>query len=250
MIKEYNFKDYSYYYDLLYSDKDYSKEVKYILNLLKKNSLIKGDILEFGSGTGTHANLISKYGYNVHGIELSKHMVKNSKTNDRFTCQQGDIAYVNMKRTYDAVLALFHVMSYQISFKQINLVFKNASKHLNKGGLFIFDFWFAPAVRLQKPTIRVKRIKNKLIKITRIAEPQIYLKDKKVDVNYTFFIQDLSDKSIKTFDEKHSLRYFDLYEIKKFSLKHNLEVINFEEFLTKSNLSKKSWSACAILKKI
>jgi hypothetical protein len=46
------FKAYSRYYDLLYSDKDYESEVKYILHLLKRNGVTKGNILELGSGTG------------------------------------------------------------------------------------------------------------------------------------------------------------------------------------------------------
>jgi SAM-dependent methyltransferase len=250
MVNEPNFKDYSYYYDLINSDKDYLKETKYILDIFKKNGLNKGDILEFGCGTGMHANLISKFGFNVHGVELSEHMVKNSKTNSRFTCEQGDIALVNMKRKYNAVIALFHVINYQVKNKQLNLVFKNASKHLEKDGLFIFDFWFGPAVRAQKPSIRVKRFEDKIFKITRIAEPKIHTNTNKVDVNYSFFIENLFDKSIKSFEEKHTLRYFDLLEIEKISSKYNFKIIKFEEFLKKSTLSDKTWSACAIMKRI
>ena len=41
-----------------------------------------------------------------------------------------------MNKTYDVVLSLFHVMSYQITNKQLKDVFSNAAIHLNKNGLF------------------------------------------------------------------------------------------------------------------
>ena len=51
------FKAYSRYYNLLYSDKDYESESKYIMYLLKRNGVTQGNILEFGSGTGKHGRL-------------------------------------------------------------------------------------------------------------------------------------------------------------------------------------------------
>ena len=70
------FVDYSRYYDLLYQDKDYVGESKYIVNLLKRHGIVKGSLLEFGSGTGKHGRLIANEGFQVHGIERSAEMVK------------------------------------------------------------------------------------------------------------------------------------------------------------------------------
>ena len=96
-------------------------------------------------------------------------MVLKAKNVTGFTCQQGNITNVKMNKTYDVVLSLFHVMSYQITNKQLKDVFENAAAHLNKDGLFIFDFWYSPAVYAQKPSVRVKRAANEKIEITRIA---------------------------------------------------------------------------------
>ena len=52
------FNAYSKYYDLLYLDKDYIGEAKYVEKQLKNNGINKGDILEFGSGTGKHGRLL------------------------------------------------------------------------------------------------------------------------------------------------------------------------------------------------
>ena len=121
------FNAYSRYYDLLYRDKNYAGETAYISNLLSRHSIAKGDLLEFGSGTGKHGGLLAAQGYTVHGIERSADMVGAAEIAPGFTCQQGDIAHTRMGRQYDAVLSLFHVMSYQTSNEQLRSVFANAA---------------------------------------------------------------------------------------------------------------------------
>ena len=106
------FNAYSRYYNLLYKEKDYKAEVQYIVSILKSNDIAFSKILEFGSGTGKHGRLLAKEGYNITGIELSDNMVKQAYETDGFTCQQGDISTVCIERSFDIVLALFHVMSY------------------------------------------------------------------------------------------------------------------------------------------
>ena len=73
------FEKYSDYYDLIYKEKDYNAEAKYVHGLINRNGKNCKNILEFGSGTGKHANVLAKLGYRIHGIELSKHMVSKAK---------------------------------------------------------------------------------------------------------------------------------------------------------------------------
>ena len=118
------FDYYGDYYDLIYKDKNYLKETKYLSQLLKNFHQKKHlDILEFGSGTGKHGNLFAKLGHKVHGIELSQKMVSRSNINNGFTCQQGDITKIKLGRSFDAIMSLFHVVNYQITNKQINSFF-------------------------------------------------------------------------------------------------------------------------------
>ena len=67
---------YSQYYDLLYSDKDYSAEVDYINSLIQANNKNVNTLLDMGCGTGKHAELFCNKGYIVHGIDLSEDMLK------------------------------------------------------------------------------------------------------------------------------------------------------------------------------
>lgn len=244
------FSAYSRYYDLLYRDKDYIGEVDYVQKLLVRNGITKGDLLEFGSGTGRHGRLLAERGYTLLGIELSPDMVAKADQTDGFKCQQGDICSIHLDQTYDAVLSLFHVVSYMTSNANVNAVLARASEHLKHGGLFIFDVWYSPAVYEQRPVVRVKRMLDDLVEITRIAEPVLYPNENRVDVNYTIYARDLLSGEIQSLSETHPMRHFCLPEIDLLAKLNGFERISAEEFLTGKPLGGDTWGACITLKKI
>lgn len=249
-MKKQLFNAYGRYYDLLYRDKDYAGEAVYINSILTRNGFAKGDLLEFGSGTGKHGRLLAGQGYVVHGIERSEEMVAIAEPAIGFTCQVGDISLIKMGRRYDAVLSLFHVISYQTSNEQLRAVFANAALHLNPGGVFVFDFWYSPAVYAQRPSVRVKRMQDDLIEITRIAEPDIYPNENRVDVNYSIFAQNLKTGQIQTLKETHPMRHFSLPEIDILAGIYGFERVRAEEFLTGNEPDEATWGVCVILKKV
>jgi len=66
------FQHYARYYDLLYKDKDYSAEAKYILSLVQQYQSAAGSILELGCGTGTNSIWLARQGFAVTAIDLSE----------------------------------------------------------------------------------------------------------------------------------------------------------------------------------
>lgn len=244
------FNEYSQYYDLLYLDKDYENEANYIINTLARLGIESGDLLEYGSGTGKHGRLISKDKFTVHGIERSVEMVTQTIQNERFTCQQGDICSVQLDRKFDAVISLFHVISYMISNESISAVFDQASFHLKPGGIFLFDVWYTPAVYHQYPQVKIKKAKNDTIGITRIAEPVVYPNENIVDVNFTFFIENFLTGVTKTLYELHRMRHYSIPELKLLANSHQFECILTEEFLTAAPPGINTWGVCLGFKKI
>jgi SAM-dependent methyltransferase len=243
------FDAYSRYYDILYQDKNYLAEVVYIRSLLARHGVIAGDLLELGSGTGKHAQLLVKYGYIVDGIERSAEMIARIPVMRGFSCQQGDIRSFHMEHSYDAVLSLFHVLSYQASNQDVLAVFTRAAEHLKPGGIFVFDFWYSPAVYTQKPMTRVKRMFDEQSEVTRIAEPHIFPNENRVDINYTIYAKERVSDSIQTFSELHSMRHFSLPEIDLFADAAGLKRVSAEEFLTGNEPSEMTWGVCVTLQK-
>lgn len=244
------FTTYSYYYDLLYQDKNYPEEANYIQQLLKSHNIqIGGTLLEFGSGTGKHGRLLAQAGYKIHGIERSSEMVARAKQTDYFTCEQGDISQIQLGKSFDAVLALFHVISYQVTNANIHSVFKRAAEHVKPGGLFIFDFWYSPAVYKQRPNVRIKRMADEKVEIIRVAEPDIYPNQNQVNVNYTIFAHDLASNTTQTLTEQHPMRHFSLPEIDLLAEQHHFQRVRTEEFLTGNQASEETWGVCVVLQR-
>lgn len=245
---------YSQYYDLLYSDKDYQSEVGYIDSLIKSNSQGAKSLLDMGCGTGKHAELFCEKGYVVHGIDLSEDMLKIAETRrigkeDRLSFSHSNISELNLTKKFDVVVSLFHVMSYQNSNKELAKAIEIAKKHLNDDGLFIFDFWYGPAVLRDLPTTRVKRLENENIKVTRLAEPVLYAQKNIVDVNYDVFIENKQTKEVVEKKELHKMRYFFDTELEIICDMVGFKIEKRYEWMSETNPDFNSWNVVWIVKK-
>ena len=250
------FDVYSAYYDLLYKDKDYACEAEYIMGLLAKQGVTEGDILELGSGTGKHAEQFTQKGFSVHGVDLSPSMVSEAEQRrpidlkKHLNFEVGDVRSVQVGKMFDVVISLFHVVSYQTTNEDIVAMFTTASKHLRQGGIFIFDFWYGPAVLNERPTVRVKRMSNELISVFRIAEPEMRPNENIVEVNYTVIVTDKNDSNLAEIEEKHSMRYLFLPELHEFLKNTQFEVIDSHAWNSEENLGFDSWIGVISAKKI
>lgn len=239
----------SRYYDLLYQEKDSTAEAAYVDQLLQRHGITGPALLEFGSGTGRHGCLLASRGYRVHGLERSASMVAASQQAEGFSCQQGDILATQLPHRFDAVLALFHVVSYQTTNPAVQAVFANAAHHLDPGGLFLFDVWYSPAVAVQRPEVRVKRLHTPDIAITRIAEPTLHPNANRVDVKYTVMAQDFTTGAFQTFEETHPMRHFSLPELDLLGEYAGFEPLISEEWLTGVQPSETTWGVCLVMRK-
>ena len=250
------FNEYAQYYDLLYKDKDYVNEANFVHKLLKENCGVnRFNLLELGCGTGKHAVEFVKLGYSIHGIDISKEMINeanrrkisNNLTNCNFdVC---DIRNFKINKNFDAIISLFHVISYVQNNDDLLILFKNISQHLKVSGIFIFDCWYGPGVLNDKPSVRVKRISNTNIEVVRIAEPLLHDKNNLVDVDYTIFIKDKLTNNIKSFHEKHVIRYFFVKELELMLELANLKIVNQMEWLTMNQNSINTFTSTFIVKK-
>ncbi len=250
------FGDYARYYDLLYQDKDYDGEAQFINGLIQKYAPNAKNLLELGCGTGIHAEKLAAAGYSVHGVDLSAEMLKCAEDRLRnlpknkakrlsFSC--GDIRqFRHGGGRFDAVISLFHVMSYQTQNSDLLAVFNTVRQHLKPKGIFIFDCWYGPAVLSDPPAVRVKRFEDEKIEITRIAEPEMYPNGNRVDVHYQVFIRNKSTGEMKMLEETHRIRYWFQPEIEQILALSGLSLINSQEWLSGNELDFNTWNGCFI----
>ncbi len=186
-------KEYAHVYDYLYQDKDYKKECDFLEDIFKKHNKKIDTILDLGCGTGSHAIILAERGYKVSGVERSKEMLayarrKIKNAGFKIALYKSSIQDLNLNKTFDAVISMFAVMSYQIGNYEVALACKKARQHLKQGGVFIFDAWNGFAVSADPPTYRVKEVINRDERIIRFTKPEFNLLHHTVDINFKVLI--------------------------------------------------------------
>jgi SAM-dependent methyltransferase len=242
------FETYAKYYDLLYREKDYAGEAAYVHKLIQRDFPGARSVLELGSGTGKHAVMLAERAYDVSGVDRSAEMVALARArglaleSSRVMFSQGDVRSVRLGRTFDVVVSLFHVMSYQTTNEDLAAAMATAATHLALGGGFIFDCWYGPAVLMQRPEVRVKRLDDDDLSVTRVAEPRLSLSDSTVDVGYTMFVCDKKTQAWSTFNETHRMRYLFMPEVRQLLGNAGLDLVRAEEWVTGREPDAGSWS--------
>lgn len=235
------FGPYAQFYDLLYQDKDYAAEAEFVGDLLARHAPGAQRLLELGSGTGRHAIELASNGFSLLGVERSAEMLEcaqeraaqaSSDIRDNIEFIQGDIRDIQLDQTFDAVIALFHVVSYQTSAEDLRATFATAQAHLKPGGIFLFDCWYGPTVLSEGTEVRVKRIEDDTIAVTRIAEPELKPAESCVDVHYTIFIENKADGQIRQVCETHHMRYLFTSEVHALFRSVKLKPLASGEWLT------------------
>jgi len=249
------FGAYSGYYDLLYRDKDYAAEARYVAELIATHAPGARTVLELGCGTGAHAAELAAAGYSVSGIDISQGMLDAAATRatslapeiaGRLTFSAGDVRTVRLGRKFDSVISLFHVMSYQATNADLAAAFATARDHLAPGGVFVFDCWYGPAVLSQKPAVAVKRLADAVISVLRIAEPVMHAAENIVDVNYTVHVTDRATGRTEALTETHRMRYLFTPEIETALVTAGMTLIESREWMSGREPGFESWSACFV----
>jgi SAM-dependent methyltransferase len=230
MKPERSFEFTSKYYDLLYQDKDYVKEVNFIENIFK-NAQQPKTILEIGCGTGNYSKILMERGYKITGVDISENMLSVAKQKCACNFIKGDIRDFVINSKFDACIAMFAVMGYVTKNFDIVRAMKNIRSHLQLNSLFIFDVWNGLAVLRNLPELRVKTVEDDKVRIVRIASPKLKSFDHICEVNYKLIVLNKDDNTFTEFDENHIVRFYFPQEIKQFLSQTGFEVLKICPFL-------------------
>lgn len=181
-------------------------------------------------------------------IEIAKKNAKEEGISLDFSV--ADIQEYEPRKTYDAVISLFHVMSYQNSNQDIMAAFQAARRALDQGGIFLFDVWYGPGVLSDKPAVRVKEIEDDHNKLVRVARPVMHDKENVVEVCYEVFVINKGTGVTKVIEEVHDMRYFFRPELEFYLGKSGFELIENIDCQTLSETSYSSWTSYFIARAI
>lgn len=208
------FGTYATYYDMLYQDKDYEAECDFVERILGQHAQgpVKS-ILDMGCGTGGHAIPLIRRGYRVTGVDRSQDMLDIARTKSEaagveLPLHTGDVRDLDLGQTFDAVIFMFAVMAYQTTNAGLNGALRSARRHLEPGGLVLFDTWYGPGVLADPPTDRIREMEDpdNGSRIVRITEPTHDRLAQTVEVRFhVLHLQ--GERLLEEVHESHVMRY-------------------------------------------
>jgi len=246
------FNSYGKYYDVIYADKDYEKECDFLEEIFQKYSKFKTrSLLDGGCGTGGHAIPLAKRGYEVTGIDLSEEMISIAKekasgdgANINFIVM--DLRKLHLNKKFDACISMFTVVGYIVENEDVEKTFRNIRKHLKPHSLFLFDFWYGPAVLHIRPSPRIKIAKKDNMQVIRFARPHLNNLHHLCKVNFSLIVTK-KKKIVAEVEETHILRYFFPREIQHFLEETNFKLLRLCPFLNlNTEPTENDWDVMAI----
>ena len=240
-----NFKEYAKYYDFFNSEKDYKKECSYIDSIIKRFNPRTKTILDIGCGTGLHDFELAYLDYEVTGIDISKEMIEIAKI-EAIKRNKNVAFYVDSDQGYiaphkfDSIISLFHVISYQVTDVKLSKLFEVANNNLISGGLFIFDYWYTPAVEFLKLENREKTVTVDGKSYTKSSYP----KTEATDIHRISITINSNEFS---FTEEHLMKSFIPEHFSKFT---DFKILENYAWLTTTAPSHTNWSAITVLQKL
>lgn len=252
-IKEFFERDVFYKsYDILYKDKDYTKETNLIWSLARENGIkVPRKILEIGCGTGNHTLQIAKKGVNLVAIDTDMMMTNVAKEKlksfDNVNIVNEEVEKLE-ENNFDIATAMFNVVTYISDLDRLESFFKSVFDNLRKGGIFIFDCWNGIAAINDPPKVKEGKTKNGKVSIDYKIVPKKDLFNQTVELKYDLNYKNgpISKKGTYKFNQT----LWTPKEIKSKLDKSGFDILSISPFMEpKKKATEESWKIMFVCKK-
>jgi SAM-dependent methyltransferase len=250
-MKAQAFAHYARTYELLYRDKDYAAEARLVDGWLRQARVPAETLLDVGCGTGRHVREFAQRGWVASGVDRSAEMIAIARASGGAgNFHTAGAAEFDLGCSFGVVVSLFHVASYMSGDEELLGMFRNVRRHLAGGGVFLFDFWHGPGVLADPPAVRVRRVEDECIHVTRIAEPKLNRGNRQVDVAYEVIVEDKITRQVERIHELHRLKYYTLGGLEALLAKADLRIEASRAGLEDRPLEGNSWYGALITRAV
>lgn len=204
------YKEFAKYYDKFYQNKDYQKEVNFLKKFINKTD----KIIDIGCGTGIHASLLEKDGYNIDGLDLNQEMLDIAKNRLSSNIYNQNILDININNKYNIIISMFAVINHLKDTIELEQALLNLKKILLPNGKIIID--------LHNP--KSSGTKTDSYDNMKRTMTWIYNKESKIEKSNIIFEIDN-----QIYNDSHIFRIFTIEEITKSCEKIDLKVSHIFE---------------------
>jgi SAM-dependent methyltransferase len=209
------FGDYASVYDLIYREKDYAAEARFVADLIVRfGARAPGvaRIVDLACGTGRHAVELARLGFSVEGSDISEAMLRIARK--RAMDARAAIAFHRrsfqtcglLGKRFDVALAMFGSLGYLTNDVELALALANVSRLLVPRGIFVFDVWNGAAVERDFAPQRVKRAAANGFAVERVSTTAIDASRQIATIRFEFVLR-ADDGTASSFEELHSVRF-------------------------------------------
>lgn len=129
------------YYDYVYLYVDYKRQANAFAQVIKKyRQNANNRLLDVCCGTGGHTGLLKHKGFDVTGVDASADMLLQArKNNPGISFVKADMKTFRLNERFGTILCFFNSILYNQNKAQLTRALQNFFKHLQPGGILIFD---------------------------------------------------------------------------------------------------------------
>lgn len=178
------------------------------------SSIPVGDVLDIGCGYGRHSRALAKQGFRVTGIDISKKTIEIAKSKSSEPLYLvADIRTFESDICFDAAYAHNSTMAYFTDETDFNSVLSNICGLLNKGGLFVFDYFYLTNMLKQETYKRNLHQTKKVddLSLDKYSKHEIDVKNQIHREKSTYVVSDETDSKI--FHTTETLKYYEPEQI-------------------------------------
>lgn len=207
-------------------------------------------ILDVGCGTGIHAFELCNRGYQVDGIDISKDMISVARSNGinrDILFQVMDMCIEHPMKVYDVVISMSHVIGYQLDNIKLRGFVDNINRSMKIGGIFMFNFYHAPALYNGTLQPREKSVTIGDVSILRFSNATKKEMDNVLELRYKYILE---EEEVTSIDILEYMRYFTVKELDYILQMSGFEIVKMTGYLNSNELSEKEWNGFCVVRKV
>jgi SAM-dependent methyltransferase len=243
---------YAELYDLLYWEKPYAVEARFVLDRLEHFAGSRPKrAIEIACGTGTHAIELARAFVEIDASDCSADMLRVATKKVEAANVPVRLSLSDMRglpkpeQPYDAALCLFDSIGYVQSDEAICDVLSGVRASLDPGALFLLEYWHAAAMLRGFDPLRIRRLELDDTTIFRVSTTTIDAATSLARVRYDLYELN-ADRTWAHYSETHSNRFFTVQEMNTFAARNGFEPLDEYSGFTTAPVNDDTWHVVAV----